>query len=57
MRFLVQMPIVVLVPGVDAIVVSTQVYGMRNKNDNFPVNLGDGTYDLEGRPIQTFAIE
>eukprot|EP00904_Undaria_pinnatifida_P000222 jgi/Undpi1/101/HiC_scaffold_1.g00101.m1 len=34
-----------------------QVYGMRNKNDNFPVKLGDGTYDLEGRPIQTFAIE
>ncbi|CAN0348704.1 unnamed protein product [Laminaria digitata] len=34
-----------------------QVYGMRNKNDNFPVKLGGGKYNLKGRPIQTFAIE
>lgn len=39
------------------IVAATQVYGMRNKHDNFPVKLGGGKYDLRGRPIQTFAIE
>ena len=38
------------------IVAAAQVYGMRNKSDNFPVKLGGGKYDLKGRPIQTFAI-
>ncbi|CAM9236169.1 unnamed protein product [Scytosiphon promiscuus] len=33
-----------------------QVVGMRNKNDNYPVKLGGGVYDVDGRAIQTFPI-
>lgn len=36
---------------------SRQVVGMRSKDDPYPVKLGSGVYDIDGRPIQTFPIE
>ncbi|CAN0441800.1 unnamed protein product [Pylaiella littoralis] len=31
-----------------------EVWGMRSKDDSFRVELVSGTYDVDGRPIQTF---